>query len=347
MLALTASVILFFMDSRLNYFAPVRTALSTISYPIQSTASMPSDFAFWIRDFFHDRETLREKLTVLEANNMIQSMRLQKMQALERENLRLRELLGSSFRLQERVQVAELLTVDLDPFSQQVVIDKGDRYGVYVGQPVLDAKGVMGQVTEVTPVSSRVILLTDPSHSIPVQVNRNGLRAVVTGRGLGKLLHMEYLPHNADVRVGDEVVTSGFGGHFPVGYPVGTIVSVELPQGKAFAEILVKPTASLDTSREVMLVLPGEKIEFHNSLTEPNPDNELQQLKEKLESEPAPQHDGTTESEASAVPDNAIDDDKTEDNQTTEIERERAGESGRSSEQTVETDAVDTPMVNQ
>ncbi len=120
----------------------------------------------------------------------------------------------------------------------------------------------MGQVAEVSQFSSRVVLLTDPSHSIPVQIVRNGLRAVVTGRGLGENLQMEFLPHNADVRVGDLLVTSGLGGRFPVGYPVGKVISVNFPQGKSFAEITVTPAARLATSREVMLVLPGEKIDF-------------------------------------------------------------------------------------
>lgn len=271
MLALLASLALFFLDSRLDYFKPIRSALSTVVYPIQVTASMPTSFVDWVGDFFQDREQLREKMTVLEASNMLQNIRLQKMQALERENMRLRELLGSSFRLQERVQVAELLTVDLDPFSQQVVIDKGKNYGVYVGQAVLDAKGVMGQVTETSPLSSRVVLLTDPSHSVPVQINRNGLRAVVTGRGLGEKLQMDFLPHNADVRVGDLLVTSGLGGRFPVGYPVGEVITVDFPQGKAFADIKVEPAANLSTSREVMLVLPGEKIQAE-PVDEPEPE---------------------------------------------------------------------------
>lgn len=260
MLALLASLVIFFLDSRLDYFKPVRSALSTLVYPIQVTASLPTSFVDWVEDFFQDREQLREQITVLNAANQLQSIRLQKMQALERENMRLKELLGSSFRLQERVQVAELVTVDLDPFSQQVIIDKGNNFGVYVGQPVLDAFGVMGQVTETSPLSSRVVLLTDPSHSIPVQINRNGLRAVVTGRGLGENLQMDFLPHNADVRVGDLLVTSGLGGRFPVGYPVGEVVAVDFPQGKAFADIKVAPAANLSTSRELMLVLPGEKI---------------------------------------------------------------------------------------
>lgn len=268
MLALLASLVLFFLDSRLDYFKPVRSTLSTLVYPIQATASLPTNFADWVGDFFQDREQLREQITVMSAANKLQNIRLQKMQALERENMRLRELLGSSFRLQERVQVAELLTVDLDPFSQQVIIDKGHNYGVYIGQPVLDAHGVMGQVTEASPLSSRVVLLTDPSHSIPVQINRNGLRAVVTGRGLGEKLQMDFLPHNADVRQGDLLVTSGLGGRFPVGYPVGKVVSVDFPQGKAFADIKVEPAANLSTSREVMLVLPGEKIQTEPLLTQ-------------------------------------------------------------------------------
>jgi rod shape-determining protein MreC len=260
LLAIVASLVLFFLDSRLDYFKPVRAALSSAVYPIQVTASLPTNFVDWVGNFFQDRDELREQVAVLKATTMLQDVRLQKMQALERENMRLKELLGSSFRLQERVQVAELVTVDLDPFSQQVIIDKGKNYGVYVGQPVLDARGVMGQVAETSSLSSRVVLLTDPSHSIPVQINRNGLRAVVKGRGLGEYLQMDFLPHNADVREGDLLVTSGLGGRFPVGYPVGKVVSVNFPQGKAFADINVEPAANLSTSRELMLVLPGEKI---------------------------------------------------------------------------------------
>ena len=262
LLAVVASLLLYFLDTRLDYFKPVRMTLSTVVYPAQKLASMPDDFTTWFADFFQGHRQLREKIMKLEAQNLTNSVRMQKMQALESENMRLRELLGSSFRLQERVQVAELLSVDLDPFYQHVIIDKGETFGVYEGQPVLDSLGVMGQVAEVSQFSSRVVLLTDPSHSIPVQIVRNGLRAVVTGRGLGENLQMEFLPHNADVRVGDLLVTSGLGGRFPVGYPVGKVISVNFPQGKSFAEITVTPAARLATSREVMLVLPGEKIDF-------------------------------------------------------------------------------------
>ncbi len=262
LLAVAASLLLFLMDARLDMFKPVRSALATAVYPIQSLAAMPSSFSNWFSEMFQDRSDLRERITTLEAQALIQNVRMQRIQALERENMRLRELLGSSFRLQERVQIAGLLSVDLDPFYQHVIIDKGKQFGVYEGQPVLDSRGVMGQVAEVGQLSSRVVLLTDPSHSIPVQIVRNGLRAVATGRGLGEPLQVEYLPHNADIREGDWLVTSGLGGRFPVGYPVGQVMAVDFPQGKAFGEISVKPAAQLGTSRELMLVLPGEKIDF-------------------------------------------------------------------------------------
>lgn len=253
-------MLLYFADTRLNYFVPVRAVLSTLVYPIQTIATVPTSIKEWAQTLFQDRNDLKQKNTVLEATNLLNSARIQKLQALERENMRLRELLGSSFRLNERVLVAELLTIDMDPFSQQVVIDKGKQYGIFSGQAILDATGVMGQITEVGPFSSRAILLTDPNHAIPVQINRNGLRAIATGKGRGKPLQLEHLPYNADVRVGDLIVTSGFGGRFPNGYPVGTVRAINYPKGQAFADIQVTPAAKVETSREVLLVLPAPKL---------------------------------------------------------------------------------------
>ena len=234
--------------------------MSAAVYPIQATASLPNDVINWFDDFFVGRKALKEKNSELEVTNLLNEQRLQKLQNLERENMRLRELLGSSFRLRDRVQVAEILTIDLDPFSQQVVIDKGERDNVFTGQAVLDAQGVMGQVVSVSAFSSHVVLLTNPNHAIPIQVNRNGLRAIVTGRGLGEPLGVDYLPHNADIRIGDLLVTSGLGGRFPVGYPVGVVKSIDFPQGKPFAEIGVESSAHLSTSREVLLVLNQKNI---------------------------------------------------------------------------------------
>jgi rod shape-determining protein MreC len=270
MFALVASLSLYFADTRLDYFAPVRSVLSSIVYPLQTIAAIPSTLSSWTKEVFQDRNDLKQANAVLEATNLLNSARLQKLQALERENMRLRELLGSSFRLTERVLVAELLTIDMDPFSQQVVIDKGEQYGTFVGQAVLDATGVMGQVTEVGPFSSRAILLTDPSHAVPVQLNRNGLRAIATGRGLGKSLQLEHVPYSADIRIGDLVVTSGFGGRFPNGYPVGTISAINFPEGNAFADVQVTPAANLETSREVLLVVPARKLDVVPSQFQPS-----------------------------------------------------------------------------
>jgi rod shape-determining protein MreC len=154
----------------------------------------------------------------------------------------------------ERVRVAELLKVDFDPFSQDIVINKGSRDGVSVGQPIVDAEGVMGQVVHVAPFTSTAMLITDPSHAIPVADNRNGLRAIAMGTGSFNRLDIPNLPRNADIQQGDLLVTSGLGGRFPAGYPVATVERVERNPGQSFAEVSARPIAHLEQSREVLLV---------------------------------------------------------------------------------------------
>ncbi len=231
-----------------------------VVYPLQTVATLPENISDWFEQFMQNRQQLKSRIADLERINRLNSFRLQKLASLRQENNRLRELLGSSFRLSERVMVAEVLHIDLDPYAQKIVIDKGTRDGVYVGQPVLDAKGVMGQVISVSPISSYVMLLTNPSHAIPIQINRSGLRAIVSGRGSRQPLQLKYVPHHADIRVGDVLVTSGLGGRFPPGYPVGTIEAIDYPQGEAFADIRVKPAAELAISHHVLLVLPGKVL---------------------------------------------------------------------------------------
>ena len=255
-MALVASLALIFIDQRLNYLTSIRSVLSTVIYPVQLISSFPSDLTSWTSDYFQSRADLRERNKSLQSTNLLNSFHLQKLRGLERENLRLRELLGSSFRLPEHVLIAELLRIDSDLLSQHVVINKGENDAIFEGQPVLDSGGVMGQVMDVSRFSSRVILITDPSHGIPVQVNRSGLRSVARGRGLNKLLQLEYLPHKSDIRVGDLLVTSGLSGRFPVGYPVGTVIKVTESPGKKFSKVTVEPAANIATSREVLLVLP-------------------------------------------------------------------------------------------
>jgi rod shape-determining protein MreC len=197
---------------------------------------------------------LRDQNEALRRENLVLNARLQQLHALESENMRLRDLLGSSFRIGERVLIAEILAVDLDPGRRQVVVNKGSSSGVFVGQPVLDANAVMGQVVRTSPVSSTVLLITDSEHALPVEVNRNGLRTIARGTGVGQDLELLHIPKNADVRLGDLLVTSGMGGRFPRGYPVARVTGVRHDPDDPFTVVTAEPTARLDRSREVLLV---------------------------------------------------------------------------------------------
>ena len=168
--------------------------------------------------------------------------------------MRLRDLVDSSFKVGDRVLVAELSSVDLDPYKQQVIINKGAASGAFEGQPVLDAHAVMGQVINVTPFSSTVLLITDTSHALPVQVLRNGLRTIAVGTGRIDELKLPYLPTNSDIVEGDLLVTSGLGGKFPPGYPVATVTRIDRSPDAPFSSVLAQPRAHLDRSREVLLV---------------------------------------------------------------------------------------------
>ena len=177
------------------------------------------------------------------------------------ENQQLRALLESSKTIGERVLIAELLSVDLDPYKREIVINKGSREGVYAGQPIIDASGVMGQVVHVGPFSSTALLITDPSHALPVQVNRNGLRAIAVGVGSENYIELPHLPNNADILVGDLLVSSGLGCVFPTGYPVGRITQIDTDPSLPFAKVIAEPTARLNRSREVLLVWPQQSKE--------------------------------------------------------------------------------------
>jgi rod shape-determining protein MreC len=230
-------------------------------YPLQVAVDAPISIGNWLNKVFSSRSKLQEENITLRSHNLLLKARLQKMEALERENRRFRELLDASFRLPDQVLVAELLAVDLKAFSHRVVLNKGSLQGVFEGQPLLDAKGIMGQVIQVGPLSSIALLITDPSHALPVEVNRNGLRAIAVGEGSSGRLQLLYMAHNADIREGDLLVSSGLGGRFPSGYPAGTVTRVIRDTSTGFAQVFASPTAELDKSREVLLVLstaPGD-----------------------------------------------------------------------------------------
>jgi rod shape-determining protein MreC len=148
--------------------------------------------------------------------------------------------------------------VDMDPYSRRIVLNKGTRDGVEQGQSLIDANGIMGQVVHAGTFSSSALLITDPSHALPVQLERSGLRAVALGTGPENLLRLSHVPNSSDVRIGDTLVTSGLGGRFPSGYPVGTVVDVERDSGRPFATIMVEPVAELERNREVLLVWPAD-----------------------------------------------------------------------------------------
>ena len=249
------SVALMTVDHRFDYLDPARSVLNVIVYPLQRLATLPVSFSEWFADNLAKREQLVHENRALRYEQTLAQLKLQKMASLERENARLRELLASAKRFSnERVLVAELLSVDLDPYKQQVVINKGAGDEIYVGQPLLDARGVMGQITHVFPLSSAAILISDPSHALPVQVNRNGLRVLAVGTGNPDLLTLRHVPTSGDIKVGDIVSTSGLGGRFPADYPVAQITAVERPPGERFAIVRATPFAQLDRSREVLLL---------------------------------------------------------------------------------------------
>jgi len=248
------SLILMTVDHRQHHLESVRAVLSLAVSPLQYMLGLPVGAGHWLGEALTSRTTLQEENAALRSQQLLQSARLQKMAALEAENMRLRALLDSSKKVGERVRVGELLEVDIDPFSQQVVINKGSRDGVEAGQAVVDAEGVMGQVVHVAPFTSTVMLITDLSHAVPVAVNRSGLRAIAVGTGSAARLDLPHLLLNADIQEGDLLVTSGLGGRFPPGYPVAIVEKVERNTGHSFAEVTARPTARLEQSREVLLV---------------------------------------------------------------------------------------------
>lgn len=241
-------------DHRYHHLDALRATLGVAVYPLQLLADLPVRLARNTQGRMVDEGRLRDQNEALRRENLVLNARLQQLLALESENMRLRDLLGSSFRIGERVLIAEILAVDLDPGRRQVVLNKGTSSGVFVGQPVLDANAVMGQVVRTGPLSSTVLLITDAEHALPVEVNRNGLRTVARGTGVGQELELLYIPKNADVRVGDLVVTSGMGGRFPRGYPVARVTGVRHDPDDPFTVVTAEPTARLDRSREVLLV---------------------------------------------------------------------------------------------
>ncbi len=250
------SVVLMTVDHRNSHLESVRSALSVIVFPVQYIVDRPAALSGWIMDTLKTRDNLISENEKLRKEQLLLSSKLQKYDVLQSENQRLRLLLESSLKLKDRVVIAELLAVDMEPFRHTVVINKGKRSGAYDGQPIVDANGIMGQIVHVGPFSSTVLLITDPTHALPVQINRNGLRAILLGTGERNYLQLINLPNNADIKKGDLLVSSGLGSRFPAGYPVGVVADIKLDPAEPFAKVKVVPSAKLEQSREVLLVWP-------------------------------------------------------------------------------------------
>ncbi|SEL63957.1 rod shape-determining protein MreC [Atopomonas hussainii] len=248
------SVVLMVVDARFDTLKPVRNQMALVLTPFYWLADLPVKAWQSATEQLNARSELIAENERLKAEALLMQRRLQKLATLTEQNVRLRELLNSAELVDERVLVAELIGVDPNPFTHRLLINKGGQDGVFLGQPVLDASGLMGQVVEVMPYTARVLLITDSSHSIPVQINRNSLRSIAVGTGNPERLELRHVADTADVRVGDLLVSSGLGQRFPAGYPVATVTEVRNDPSQAFAVINAEPTAKLNRSRYLLLV---------------------------------------------------------------------------------------------
>ncbi|WP_339459988.1 rod shape-determining protein MreC [Pseudomonas sp. EA_105y_Pfl2_R69] len=248
------AVALMVVDARFAVLKPLRAQLGLIVEPVYWLGRLPVTLWEGATQGLSSRSELAAENERLKAEQLMMQRRLQKLAALTEQNVRLRELLNSSALVDDEVLATELIGIDPNPFTHRILIDKGAQDGVLLGQPVLDARGLMGQVVEVLPYSSRVLLLTDTTHSIPVQVNRNGLRAIASGTGNPERLELRHVADTADVKEGDLLVSSGLGQRFPAGYPVATVTEVIHDSGQPFAIVRAMPTASLNRSRYMLLV---------------------------------------------------------------------------------------------
>jgi len=254
LVAVIASCALLAAEQNSQRLDPLRAALSFFVDPIKYLVDLPTLLFDQTAKSINSYTELKKENDSLREQQLVDQIRLLKFAALEKENIRLRALLENSFKLGEQVLIAELLSVKTAPYEHIVLVNKGTRFGVHPQQPVLDANGVVGQVFRSLPLTSEIMLITDPNHAIPVQVNRNGLLTIAVGSGQLNRLILPFLPNNADIKPGDLLITSGLGGTFPQGYPVAVVDEFTSQPNKPFATITATPKAHLDRNRELMIV---------------------------------------------------------------------------------------------
>lgn len=257
------AVALMILDHRYHHLKQLREFLSNAAYPLQWAVHIPVELNQNLQKYFSGHHSLLSENQSLKEKIFEQEGRLQRLLAVEAENHQLRSLLQASPKGGETLSVTEILKVDSDPFHHRILLNKGAREGVYVGQPIIDEQGVVGEIIDVFWLSSRAILVTDASHAIPVENLRNGTRGIAVGTGAIDNLQLQHVPTTADLQVGDVLVTSGLGGRFPAGYPVGKITEISKDAGESFAVVRVKPMAHLDRGRHLLLI--QQKIEDQKS----------------------------------------------------------------------------------
>lgn len=243
------------LDHKRDFLEGIRGGMSLVVYPVHVAVDSPGAIGSWVLENLASRQALITENASLRAQHLLLKGQLQKLAALEVENIRLRNLLDSAFKISDKVLVAELLSADLEPFTRKIVVNKGTSHSVFLGQAVIDAEGIVGQVVHLSPINSTIMLITDPSSSIPVQVNRNGLRGIANGTGAMDALELINIPNNADIQNGDLLISSGLGGRYPANYPVAKVIQIRQDPSKAYATVLAKPMAQLSKMREVLMIL--------------------------------------------------------------------------------------------
>ena len=249
-----------FADSRFGYLDKVRYGLGYATTPIYWVADIPTRVSFWIDDVFVSRTDLLEENEQLQEDLLVAQRELQLLESLASENSRLRALTEATGGIDGEVLPAEIINVSPDLYSQRVLINKGQSDGVFIGQPLLDANGLMGQVVEVLPFTSWALLITDPQHVTPVEINRNGERALARGsRAMANELELQFVTQTQDMQAGDRLVSSGMGQVYPKNYPVAEIISFYADPGLDFATVRARPLAEMASTRHVMLVFQSEE----------------------------------------------------------------------------------------
>jgi len=258
-LLVTLAVVLMVLDHRNQHLVQIRNLMGEALYPLQQAVDAPFSATRWARSNLATREQLIAENENLQRTLLVQDGRLQRMAALEAENRRMRALLESTAKVGDQVIIAGIVSVDMDRLRHRVVLNRGSQDGAFLGQALIDANGIVGQVTRDRGTSSEALLITDLDHAVPVEIVRTGLRTIAVGTGDLERLSLPFMARNADVKVGDLLVSSGLGGTFPPGYPVGTITEVRGDTGEPFLSVAAKPAAALDRIHEVLLVRPSAR----------------------------------------------------------------------------------------